>query len=166
MSSVLNNVFRALTNELNSKWPKYQGRLDTRSRQLDPLANIWQVAIALLVIVALVAVLGVVARKMQGVSKGSNGSLKIIDSVYLGPKERLSLVQVRKQRVLVGIHPQSMTKLMELGTEEGFEEIFSDALEEGHQATVTPSESQLATQAEQPRHWLDRVRNISGLKTA
>ncbi len=122
---------------------------------MDPLDNIWQVAIALIVIVALVTVLGVVARKMQGINKGSNGTLKIVDSIYLGPKERLVLVQVRKQQVLLGMHPQCITKLMELGPDEGFQDVLGEALQTDRSTEVAQVNTQ--TLERQNSGWLGRV---------
>ena len=73
---------------------------------MDPVDNIWQVALALVLIIGVVMALGFVAKRFQFNKSGGNGQLNIVDSAYLGPKERLVLVQIADQHVLLGMNPQ------------------------------------------------------------
>ena len=82
---------------------------------MDPISNIWQVALALIVVVGLVFVLGFVARRLQGVRQPRAGAqIQILESAMLGAKERLVLVEVAGQQVLLGVHPQAITTLMDI----------------------------------------------------
>ncbi|MCR9261276.1 MAG: flagellar biosynthetic protein FliO [Pseudomonadaceae bacterium] len=81
---------------------------------MTPSDNIWQVALALVLIVGLVVLLGYVVRRFQSLKGHQSGQLKIIDSAYLGPKEKLVLVRIADQHVLVGMNPQCITKLAQL----------------------------------------------------
>ena len=91
---------------------------------MEPLQQLWQVALALGLIVVLVIGLGAVARRVQGVRSKSTGSLKILDSAMLGPKERLVLVQVADKSVLLGMNANCITKLTEMpAVEADFAEI-------------------------------------------
>ncbi len=87
---------------------------------MDPASNIWQVALALLAIVGVIVALGFVARRLQPGKGTQGGMLKVLDTTYLGPKERLVLVQVRDQHVLVAMNAQCITKLTQYQVEEGF----------------------------------------------
>ena len=87
---------------------------------MDPASNIWQVALALLAIVGVIVALGFVARRLQAGRGAQGGLLKVLDTTYLGPKERLMLVQVRDQHVLVAMNAQCIIKLTEYQVEEGF----------------------------------------------
>ncbi len=73
---------------------------------MSPADNIWQVALALALIVGVVMVLGFVAKRFQFNKGTGGGQLKVVDSTYLGPKERLVLVQIADQHVLLGMNPQ------------------------------------------------------------
>ncbi len=87
---------------------------------MNPLDNIWQVALALVLIVGVVLALGYLAKRFQLAKPGGGGALRIVDSTYLGPKERLVLVQVGEQHVLVGMNPQCISKLAEFQAGESF----------------------------------------------
>jgi flagellar protein FliO/FliZ len=87
---------------------------------MNPADNIWQVALALALIVGVVMLLGFLAKRFQ-LNKGkSTGQLKVVDSAYLGPKERLVLVQIADQNVLLGMNPQCITKLAQFDADQTF----------------------------------------------
>lgn len=98
---------------------------------MDPLTNIWQIALALVVIVAVVYGLGLLAKRMQGIQTlGAKGDkmIKIVESTYLGPKERLVLVDVSGQQVLLAINAQSISKISDIRSTQ-----FSSVLDECEQ---------------------------------
>ncbi len=97
---------------------------------MDPVSNIWQVAAALLLIIGVVVALGYVAKRFQLAKPGgSGGTLQVVDSTYLGPKERLVLVQVGDQHVLLGMNPQCITKLAQYDAESSFAATLAQAQE-------------------------------------
>ncbi len=70
----------------------------------------------LLVIVVIYAGVFAARRWLQfggGKSRSGGGHLELIESVYLGPKHRLSLVRMGEKTVLVGIAENGMTSLAE-----------------------------------------------------
>ena len=105
---------------------------------MDPLSQIWQVALALVFIVGLVVALGLLAKRVQGLRGVSGESLQILSSTALGPKEKLVLVQVEGTRLLVGVNQQSITKLLELA-EPAID--FSDCLDEAVQESVAEKQA-------------------------
>ncbi len=96
---------------------------------MDPVSNIWQVAAALLLIIGVVVALGYVAKRFQLAKPGGSGTLHVVDSTYLGPKERLVLVQVGDQHVLLGMNPQCITKLAQYDAESSFAATLAQAQE-------------------------------------
>ena len=78
---------------------------------MDMPGDVSQVAIALLFIVGLVLVLGYIARRVQSRQQNSTGDLAVIDSVMLGPKERLLVVRFAKQQILVGVNASCIARL-------------------------------------------------------
>ena len=105
---------------------------------MEPLQQLWQVALALGLIVVLVLALGAVARRVQGVRARSTGTLQVIDSAMLGPKERLVLVQVADKSVLLAMNANCITKLSELDNVPGV------APDESDFATVLKSQQEPA----------------------
>ncbi len=98
---------------------------------MDPMSQIWQVALALVVIIAVVVLLGVIAKRFQGF-KSSNGKLlSVVETTLLGPKERLVLVRVAKHHILVAINPQCITKLAEYQVDVEFAEVLNDVQQGG-----------------------------------
>ena len=87
---------------------------------MDPASSIWQVALALAGIVGVVLLLGVVAKRLQLGKPKSGGSLEIVGSTYLGPKDRLVLVKVADRHVLVGVNPQCITNLGQFDASDTF----------------------------------------------
>ncbi len=94
---------------------------------MAPMDNIWQVALALVGTVGLVLLLGYLAKRFQLTKPSQGGLLKIVDSTYLGPKEKLVLVQVADQQVLIGVAGQSMTRLAQLQHNGNFEAVLNRA---------------------------------------
>lgn len=93
---------------------------------MDPIDNVWQVALALLLIVGVVMVLGFVAKRFQFTKGNGTGQLKVVDTAYLGPKERLVLVRVADQHVLVGMNPQCITKLVQFDADSNFASVLEE----------------------------------------
>ena len=58
-------------------------------------------------------------KRMQGLnfSKQRNGQLQIKDSIALGTRQKLVLVEVGTRQVLVGLSPTQMTRLGEWRTD-------------------------------------------------
>ena len=98
---------------------------------MDLTSQIWQIASALILIVGLVVVLGLVAKRMQSIRGARGGSLQIVDSTVLGSREKLVLVQVNDKQVLLGINQQCIAKLLEIDAQSGqFSQVLSECTQE------------------------------------
>ena len=78
---------------------------------MDVTSNLWQVALSLGAVVGLVMVLGYLAKRTRLGNPQASGAIDVIDNKYLGPKERLLLVRVADQHVLVGMSANGMSAL-------------------------------------------------------
>ncbi|MEZ5560813.1 MAG: flagellar biosynthetic protein FliO [Pseudomonadales bacterium] len=94
--------------------------------------HILQVVLALGLVVGLVFALGYVMKRINSGGFREGGEIRVVASTFLGPKERLLLVQVRDRQILLGVNPQSIRSLGEFdGVEpagsEGFDKVLREA---------------------------------------
>ena len=80
---------------------------------MEVAEHIPQVAIALVSIVAIVLGLGFVVKRLNHGGLRPNGEIKVVASTFLGPKERVLLLEVRKRQILVGVNPHCIQTLAE-----------------------------------------------------
>lgn len=69
------------------------------------MAMITQFGLGLALIVFLIYLLAWVSKKIQGTMKSDHESLKIVGGLAVGSKERLVLVQVHDEQILIGTAP-------------------------------------------------------------
>ncbi len=70
-----------------------------------------QLGMGLALVITLIYMLAWLSKKIQGTTKTKTESLKVIESVALGARERLVLVQVHDEQVLIGMAPGAVTRL-------------------------------------------------------
>jgi flagellar protein FliO/FliZ len=75
--------------------------------------HILQVLLALGLVVGLVVALGFAMKRINSGGFKSGGEIKVVASTFLGPKERILLLQVRDRQVLVGANPNGIRALSE-----------------------------------------------------
>ena len=87
----------------------------------DPMASIGKVVITLAGMIGLILLLAYWAKRLQGMNKSGigmstpNGQLiKTLATISLGMKEKVSLIQVGDQQLLIGITAQSIQTLLVL----------------------------------------------------
>ena len=67
-----------------------------------------------LMVIGLILVLGLLLKKSQLVSAMGGGQMKVVASLPLGYKERLLVVKVGEQQLLLGVTPQQVNFLYRL----------------------------------------------------
>ena len=70
-----------------------------------------QVALYLGLIIGLIVVIGFVAKRLGQHNFQSGGAMKIVSSLPLGIKEKLLLVQVGDQQILIGVTPSNISRI-------------------------------------------------------
>lgn len=70
-----------------------------------------QAALALLLIVALLAGTAWLARKVSGGKRFGQGGMKVIGGVALGPRERIVLLEIGDEWLVIGIVPGQIRTL-------------------------------------------------------
>ena len=79
-------------------------------------AGLLQVTLNLLLVLAAIFVLAWLFKRIQGVSQPAAGALRVTASLPLGPKERLLLVNVGDQQILIGASTAGLNTLHVLTT--------------------------------------------------
>lgn len=67
------------------------------------LPGFGQTALSLLVVLGAIFALAAGLRKLQGVRRGSGRSLRVSETLQIGPKERLLLIEAAGAHLLVGV---------------------------------------------------------------
>jgi flagellar protein FliO/FliZ len=80
-------------------------------------AMLWQMASSLILVLVLAAVAAIVLRKVMPRLRTASGrpgrSMRIVETLSLGPKRSIHLVEVGPKRFLVGDTPSGLTMLGE-----------------------------------------------------
>ena len=87
----------------------------------DPMSSIGRVVFTLVGMIALILFLAYLAKRLQGMSRSNVGGfsgqgqlIKTLATTPIGLKEKISLIQVGEQQLLIGITPQSIQTLLVL----------------------------------------------------
>ena len=75
-----------------------------------------QLVLGLLLVVGLIFVLAWLMRRVQRVGPGNGQVIELVGSRALGPRDRLVLVQVGEEQILLGLTPGRITPLHVLKT--------------------------------------------------
>ncbi|WP_300630036.1 flagellar biosynthetic protein FliO [Pseudomonas sp.] len=75
-----------------------------------------QLMLGLLLVVGLIFVLAWLMRRVQRIGPGNSQVIELVGSRALGPRDRLVLVQVGEEQILLGITPGRITPLHVLKT--------------------------------------------------
>jgi flagellar protein FliO/FliZ len=76
-----------------------------------PTGSYFQAALALSLIVALLAGTAWLARKVSGGKRFGQGGMKVIGGVALGPRERIVLLEIGDEWLVIGVVPGQIRTL-------------------------------------------------------
>ena len=83
----------------------------------DPMASAGKVAMFLVLVVGMIFVLAWLVNKTRaGQWAGNSGQLKTLAVLPLGAKEKIAVIQVGDQQLVVGVTPHQITTLATLDT--------------------------------------------------
>lgn len=85
-----------------------------RSEALVSAGSMVQMLIALVVVVAIIVGLSILVRRLSLVPGASGGMIRIVSSLALNSKDRLLLVQVGEEQILISASPGRIGKVHEL----------------------------------------------------
>ncbi|MEM7000962.1 MAG: flagellar biosynthetic protein FliO [Pseudomonadota bacterium] len=103
---------------------------------MTDIGQVGQLILALGLVIGMVLLLGFVARRIQGMPAQAKGELALLDSLHLGPKEKVVLVRAGQTRIAFALHGQCIEKLAE------WPETVAEAQTQTHtQEQAAPSQS-------------------------
>ncbi|CAB0151045.1 Flagellar protein FliO [Pseudidiomarina piscicola] len=82
------------------------------------LAMFGQVAGVLILIVAVIFICGWLFRKLALSPQGAHRVAKVVSTTHLGAKERLLVVEIDDKWIVLGVTPQSISKVHEMAPQE------------------------------------------------
>ncbi len=100
-----------LATKLSAQLPE---KLSAEVNNSVTTSSILQTIVGLIVVLAVIAMGAYMLRRFGNLPSMNNGVIKIITSVSMGPRDRIVLVQVGEQQLLVGMSPGRMQTLCEL----------------------------------------------------
>lgn len=74
-------------------------------------AQLMQLLLGLVLVVGLIFLLAWLVRRVQQVGPRANQAIRLVSSQALGPRDRLVLVQVGEEQILLGLTPGRITPL-------------------------------------------------------
>jgi flagellar protein FliO/FliZ len=112
MTKLLLSFFYILSNPVIAA----QTSETAQTLQSSPISagNLIQTILALILVLFCIFLVAWLLKNSQRFHGAANGQLKVIASLSLGPRERLAVVQVGQQQLLLGITAQNIQALHEL----------------------------------------------------
>lgn len=97
---------------------KAASSLNSSSLNADPMSGgyLMQLVIGLFIVLLCIVVLAWFAKKMKHFNPLADGSLRVIGGLSMGSRERVALLQVGEQQLLIGISPGRINTLHVLDT--------------------------------------------------
>jgi len=83
------------------------------STEAEPLAGLGRVIASLIVVIAMILASGWLLKRFPAAGR-TNGRLRSLESIAVGMKERIVLVQVGEKQVLLGVASGNVSTLMVL----------------------------------------------------
>jgi flagellar protein FliO/FliZ len=84
---------------------------DSVVKEIFTPAYLTQMFAGLAIVVGLILVLSVLFKKFSGSSEGMPGNMRVLAGLAVGTRERLVLVQVGQQQILIGVAPGSVNAI-------------------------------------------------------
>ena len=76
-----------------------------------PAGDLWEVFLGLLLVVAVILVVAWLMRRFQPGLVGGGASMRVLSTLAVGPREKLLLLDVQGQHLLLGVTTQQISTL-------------------------------------------------------
>jgi flagellar protein FliO/FliZ len=97
----------------------YQSLKKTEKNEMTTAANsnsyLLQLVSGLVIVLLSIVVLGWLAKRFNRMQSPGGGNLRIVEGISMGARERVVVVEVDGERLLLGVSPGRINKLHSLG---------------------------------------------------
>jgi len=92
--------------------------INTQLPTVDPVSSSYLIKLTLALVFILLLIFGLawMMKKMQLTQHSQNGLIKIVSAISVGQRDRIALIQVGDEQVLLGLTPGRIDKLHTLKT--------------------------------------------------
>lgn len=90
--------------------------LQSASKEPLTTAYMGQLVLSLLFIIGLIIVLAWMLKKMNVIPQQGQGIIKIVSTVSVGSRDRISLIQVGEEQIVIALSPGRITKLHDMAS--------------------------------------------------
>ena len=87
------------------------GGSETAARAPDTLATVLSLGAGLLAVIAIIYGCAWLIRRMTGMTGMNNSAIRVVSVMAIGARERIALVEVGGQQILLGITPSAIRTL-------------------------------------------------------
>lgn len=87
------------------------GSAETAARAPDTLATVLTLGAGLLAVIAIIYGCAWLIRRMTGMTGMNNNAIRVVSVMAIGARERIALVEVGGQQILLGITPSAIRTL-------------------------------------------------------
>jgi len=77
----------------------------------DPFSNLIQVSVGLFVVIGLIVAIAWFTRRFGNLQVAGKGHLRVVGGLTLGAKERVVLIQVGSEQIVLGVAPGRVEKI-------------------------------------------------------
>lgn len=97
----------------NPVWAEEAGKTaqELPARAPDTMGTLVSLGLGLIAVIALIYGCAWIIRRMNGMTGMNNNAIKVVSVMALGARERLALIEVGGQQILLGITPSAIRTL-------------------------------------------------------
>jgi len=88
-----------------------EGGAETAARAPDTLATVLTLGLGLLAVIAIIYGCAWLIRRMTGMTGMNNNAIRVVSVMAIGTRERIALVEVGGQQILLGVTPSAIRTL-------------------------------------------------------
>jgi flagellar protein FliO/FliZ len=119
---VMRPPLRPVTTALLAAWlPAWASAAEPMGPQSSSWGALLQALLALLVVLAALFAFLWLLRRISPVQAGAQGAVRVVGGVMLGTRERLVIVEVADQWLLIGVAPGQVSHLLTLPKPAGYD---------------------------------------------
>jgi flagellar protein FliO/FliZ len=113
-SRICRSLYVAAFSFLLSPLLSYAADMPQPISVISPMSTLFRMLFALGIVLVIIAGMVWLLRRISPGQTGQSGGLRVVSAVAVGPKERVVLVDVGETRLVLGVAPGHVVRLLEM----------------------------------------------------